>query len=405
MIFFGQENGISDTFGFSHYEINFGKYIPHFKVFNDLGPILGQPELWPATALSSLRRDGPGAAIQQALRSSNRLLLESDRRQHPSADIFSVAKYETANASPALNDVVFGFMNLDRNNDQQGNFDVNITQSGSNLFGIKSERTYDVKNIAAYTGQDPNRRNVFLNRKTGAQLLTDGLFVGVKKVPSTDGAWSTAPFEAQYLKVYDVTVPTAPGAPVSINPYAYTLVGSTTLSWAPPATDPDGLQWTYKITFNFNNQNFVVYTTSTSYTFMVNAGLLSVSVQAINPNEDLNANPPSSPASPTSFIKVLNAADDEDGDGQNNGNENFAGTNPLDPTSVLRITDISFPTIGQIKLIWTSVPGETYRIQGASSPGGTYMFLGGQFPASAGSTTEATVPITGLEFFKVTVLP
>jgi hypothetical protein len=31
MIFFGQENGISDTFGFSHYEINFGKYIPHFK--------------------------------------------------------------------------------------------------------------------------------------------------------------------------------------------------------------------------------------------------------------------------------------------------------------------------------------------------------------------------------------
>ena len=41
MIFYGQENGISQTFGFDHYEENFGKEIPHFKEFNSLGPILG----------------------------------------------------------------------------------------------------------------------------------------------------------------------------------------------------------------------------------------------------------------------------------------------------------------------------------------------------------------------------
>jgi hypothetical protein len=57
---------------------------------------------------------------------------------------------------------------------------VSVSQNGSNLFGIKNGRTYDVRNIAAYTGADPNRRNYFLNRQSGANLLTNGLFVGLK---------------------------------------------------------------------------------------------------------------------------------------------------------------------------------------------------------------------------------
>src|ERR1700682_4740562 len=150
---------------------------------------------------------GQARQFSRALRSPNRFYLNQVGGSiQPS--IFSVAKYETPNGSPAFTDVVLGFMNLDRNNDQQGNFDINVTQNGSNLFGIKSGRTYDVKNIAAYTGSDPNRRNVFLNRQTGSQLLSNGFFVGVKKFPATDAAWSTAPFEAQYLKLYDVTAPT-----------------------------------------------------------------------------------------------------------------------------------------------------------------------------------------------------
>ena len=182
MIFYGQENGISDTFGFSHYEINFGKYIPHFKVFNDLGPILGNQsyglqQLYPVYAAM-----GQARQFSSALRSSNRYYLNQVGGSIQQS-IFSVAKYDSANASPALTDVVFGFMNLDRNNDQTGNFDVNITQNSANLFGIKRGRNYDVRNIAAYTGIDPNRRNYFLNRKTGDQLLDGGLFVGMKKVP------------------------------------------------------------------------------------------------------------------------------------------------------------------------------------------------------------------------------
>jgi hypothetical protein len=351
---------------------------------------------------------GQARQFSTALRSSNRYYLNQVGGTIQQT-IFSVAKYETPNGSPATTDVVFAFMNLDRNNDQQGNFDVNIAGPGGNLFGIKSDRGYGVKNIAAFLGTfpgaDQNRRNVFLNRKTGAELLSGGLFVGMKKVPSTDAGWSTAPFEAQYLKLYDVTVPSAPGTPVPVNPYLYTIVGSTTLSWAPPATDPEGMQWVYKITFNFNNQNFVFYTSATSHTFQVNAGTLSVSVQAINPNENLDTNPPASPASPTSIITVLNGADDEDKDGESNADENVAGTNPLSATSVLKIVEVSLPAVGQVRLVWNSVPNENYRIQGAATPDGTYTYLGGQFSASVGATTEATVPITGKNFFRVVVLP
>src|SRR5205085_2643340 len=93
-------------------------------------------------------------------------------------NIFSVAKYETANASPNQSDVVFAFATLDRNNVQAGNFNINITNNGVNLFGIKSGRTYNARNIAAYTGVDGNRRNNWLWGAgfTGNTLLANGLF-------------------------------------------------------------------------------------------------------------------------------------------------------------------------------------------------------------------------------------
>lgn len=54
---------------------------------------------------------------------------------------------------------------------------------------------------------------------------------------------------------------------------------------------------------------------------------------------------------------------------------------------------------------WTSVPGRTYRIEGATEVFGTYMPLGSQVPASNGATTEATVPATGKKFFRVSTVP
>ena len=211
MVFYGQENGISKTFGFDHYEENFGKEIAHFKVYNSLGPIIGNRTF----ALDQLYPDfasvGQARQFSLALRSSNRYYLnQTDGSLQQS--IFSVAKYQTANASPGVSDVVFGFVNLDRNNAQAGNYNVNVSQNGANLFGIKRGRTYNVRNIAAYLGQDSTRRNTYLipGNITGDQLLDHGFYVALNPVPTTDGAWTTAPFKAQYLKLYDVTPPRRP---------------------------------------------------------------------------------------------------------------------------------------------------------------------------------------------------
>ena len=400
MIFYGQENGISDTFGFSHYEINFGKYIPHFKVFNDLGPILGNQsyglqQLYPVYAAM-----GQARQFSTALRSSNRYYLNQVGGSIQQS-IFSVAKYDSPNASPALTDVVFGFMNLDRNNDQTGNFDVNITQNSANLFGIKRGRTYDVRNIAAYTGIDPNRRNYFLNRKTGDQLLDGGLFVGMKKVPAVDANWATAPFEAQYLKLYDVTAPT--GTPGTANPpnvYAYVLGNTATLSWTAAPPDSEGIVPSYKVSVTINGNTTVYLTSATTLSFAVTPGqTLLVTVQAVNPS-DTNVGGPSSG---TTTIKVIDPAGDDDGDGMNNASEDVAATNPFSSASILRVTAISRIQPSSISVTWSSVNGKTYQLESATAPNGTYTSVGPTVTATATSTSE-TVTATTPAFYRVRVV-
>ncbi len=401
MIFYGQENGISDTFGFSHYEINFGKYIPHFKVFNDLGPILGNQtyglqQLYPVYAAM-----GQARQFSTALRSSNRYYLNQIGGSIQQS-IFSVAKYDSANASPALTDVVFGFMNLDRNNDQSGNFDVNITQNSANLFGIKRGRTYDVRNLAAYTAIDPNRRDYFLNRKTGDQLLDNGLFVGMKKVPATDGDWATAPFEAQYLKLYDVTAPT--GTPGNANPpnvYGYVLGNSATLTWNAAPPDSEGIVPSYKVSVTINGNTTVYITTSTMITFAVTPGqTLTVTVQAVNPSDTTVGGPTSG----TSTIKAIDPAGDDDGDGMNNANEDVAGTNPFSSLSILRVTDITRTPPSSLSVTWSSVPGKMYQLETAPSPDGTYLSIGPIVTATTTSSNE-TITATTPAFYRVRVVP
>ena len=134
-------------------------------VYNDLQPVLN-----PANRTFALDQLNPvfcggrtGAAVQPRAAQFQPLLSQPDSAATtPQDSIFSVAKYQTANGAPNFNDVVFAFVNLDRNDPQAGVFDVNITQNGSNLFGIQPNRIYNVKNISAYTGADPNRRNYWL---------------------------------------------------------------------------------------------------------------------------------------------------------------------------------------------------------------------------------------------------
>ncbi|MCS7064201.1 MAG: hypothetical protein NZM04_09210 [Methylacidiphilales bacterium] len=216
MIFPGQELGISKFYGYELMEKNFGKFIPHFKTYNSMMPLwndidFGNDQLYPVYAAINRAR-----AMSPALRAHNRYYInQTNGNPHP--QIFSVAKYEVPNGNPAIYDVVFAFVNLGVNNSNNvnnnfpnaGTFNVNVTQNGSNLFGINPTASYNVINIAAYTGpnnSNPQRAYTFLwpSNRSGNSILNDGIYVALNAVPTTPGGWSTAPYEPQYLKLMDM---------------------------------------------------------------------------------------------------------------------------------------------------------------------------------------------------------
>ncbi len=409
LIFYGQENGVSRTFGFDAYEANFGKQIPHFKKFNSLQPILAPPnrtfgldQLFPVYAAI-----GQARQFSEALRSSNRYYLNQIGGS-VQTKIFSVAKYSLANASPGVSDVVFAFVNLDRDNDQQGNFDINITQNGSNLFGIKRGRVYNVRNVAAYTAQNPNRRDAYLipGNATGDQLLDNGFFVNVKRVPTSNGEWSSAPFEAQYLKLYDLTPPPVNTAPFSAK--SYSLGRNVTFSW-PAVSDPDGGISGYVLkvgttpggndVFDANVGNVTSYTVNASN--LPFGQRLYATIIAVNNAGVLGG----SSAASTGTIVVDPAADD-DGDGESNAAEDLAGTDLFSANSVLRVVSATRETPGgAVTVTWASVPSRSYVVQAATDLTQGFTDLSGILPASAGATTSYTDAGTagGKKFYRVRV--
>jgi len=381
MIFFGQELGIARTFGFDRYSTS-GKTIPHFMKFNSLQPIL-----WPGNRNFGLDQIQPvyagiNAARQasRALRSSNRYFInQTSGSAQP--QIHSVVKYETANAAPNFSDVVLAFANLDRNNNQTGTFNVNITQGPGNLFGIKSGRFYNAKNLAAYTGADANRRNAWLwgtNGVAGSSLLANGVFVSLNKVPATDAAWTNAPFEAQYLKLYDVTPPPTPATPIAS---AHVVGTNVIFSWN-SVTDSEGGISGYHVIVGTTPGGSNVFNGTVTTTNQIASGsygqTLYARVAAVN-----NASVESSFSAVTAGTILLDANADSDGDGMNNANEVVAATNPLDANSVLRIVSLS---PGKL-LAWASVSGQTYQVYFATNLLAGFVPLSGVVTAAAPTAT------------------
>jgi hypothetical protein len=206
MIFAGQELGVSDFFGYDLMEVNFGKYIPHFKTYNSMMPAwsdtdFGNDQLYHVYSAMNLARAG-----SDAISTSNRWFLYGDGGN---GNIFAVAKYEEANAPANTQDVVLCFVNLDRDSNQNDNF--KIPAALATRIGLDDARQYNIVNLAAYERPPAvtGRRSTFLwgTPKTGAQLKSTGFPVTLNKVPTVPGDWDTAPYEAQYLRLVDVTDP------------------------------------------------------------------------------------------------------------------------------------------------------------------------------------------------------
>jgi glycosidase len=381
-IFYGQEIGISGAvtppnsntfgtpYGFTNYQVNFGKPIPNFMCFNSLAnawnslgsDAYGQAQLYPVYAgISQARASSP------ALQSSNRYYL-NDMGNNVPADIFGVAKYANANAHPNLSDVVFAFVNLSENSSQSDTFNVNITQNGSNLFGIDPARTYNIKNIAADTEYGATRNSTFIWSApgiTGSNLLNNGIYVGLNGVPSSTSGWQTNPYEAQYLKLYDVTPPPAAGAPAT--PKVYAIGSSATFSWN-AAVDAEGGIDGYHVVVSTapNGGGAIVFSGTTPTNSVTVTGTfgqtLYATVTTMN-NAGINSN--SSSASGSGTI-LLDPNGDANGAGLTNAQEDAAGFNPLDNTHYFHIMSIGPAAGGGTQLTWESVAGNSYQV--LSSP-------------------------------------
>ena len=417
LVFSGQELGISRTFGYQKYETNFGKQIAQFKQFNSMMPAwtdtnYGNDQLYPVYA-------GIGQARQfsRALRSSNRYFLDQVAGG-THGKIYATAKFETLNASPSAADVVFAFANTDRDWSGSGTFNVNqdIDNNGVNDYGIKPGRYYNVRNIAAYTAMRANRRDIWQWRvapyaesdvpaaRLGSDILANGIYVAMNRVPQTDAAWTTAPYEAQYLKLYDVTPPPAPAAPVNPSLHAYVIGHDVTFSWS-PASDPEGGVSGYYLQLGSSPGGSDLFdggVAAISKSVTVAYGtVVYAHVQQINNAGIYGTYSPVSAA-----VVALDPAADADGDGQSNAAEDVAGTDPLGSTSTFKTTGIA--TVGNDMVISaTTVVGKTYQLETSITLQPPWSPLGAPVSAIAPTTsfTHSGGAIGGKRFYRVRVLP
>ena len=205
MLFMGQELGISRTYGFSHYETNFGKQVPHFKRYNSMQPIWDNADFGLDQLYKAYASIGRARSASPALSSSYRYFLNELSTNAPHAKINAAAKWEKSVSSPSTSDLVLTFVNLDRDNQQSGVFDLS-PGGDERLLGLDKNHLYNVSNLAAFRGEE---KDAFLwtQARDGQDLLENGIFVILNSVPTNSAGWTSAPYEVQYLKVHDLSTP------------------------------------------------------------------------------------------------------------------------------------------------------------------------------------------------------
>ncbi len=95
---------------------------------------------------------------------------------------------------------------------------------------------------------------------------------------------------------------------------------------------------------------------------------------------------------------------DADADGMSNSDETLAGTDPLDPGSVLRLARIVLPAGGGIEMHWPSMAGRVYDVMEAVSPGGwpgTALYSG--LAADPPTNTQSLATGSTAGFYRVRV--
>ena len=195
------------------------------------------------------------------------------------------------------------------------------------------------------------------------------MYVSLNPVPTANGVWATAPFEAQYLKLYDLTPPPTDTAPAVAKGYA--LGNSATFNWSAVSDTLGGVSGYRLIVSTDAAGNNVLFNglvgNVTSYT-LGNAApgeMLYARVDALN-----NAGVEGPLSTFSAGTPVLDPNGDTDGDGMTSAAEDAAGTNPLDATSSLHVQSLlRNPTTGNVQITWSSVAGKNYQVEIHFQPG------------------------------------
>ena len=260
-------------------------------------------------------------------------------------------------------------------NSRSANYNVNLTANGTNLFGINSNRMYNVKNIAAYLGADQDRNSYWLwgtSGIAGSNLLANGVSVSLNPVPTSSVGWTNAPFEAQYLKLYDVTPPATLAAPTTAG--AYVIGNSVTFSWL-PLNDPEGGVSGYQVMVGTSlgaADVFMGIVQGTTLTVTnVYSATLYAEVSAIN-NVGI----------------------------QGSASVSSAGVLLVDP-GWIPILSMQDNTV----LSWTSVSGLTYQVWSTTNLGLSFTTIGGVITASGPTTQSTNILPDSVRFYRIQVFP
>ncbi|HMP76858.1 MAG TPA: hypothetical protein PKE12_11255 [Kiritimatiellia bacterium] len=381
MIFYGQERGIglhdpanpnAALDGFADHELNFGKYVPHFKRWNQL-QIWTHPPAFTEGMDTLYGRINWARLNSPALRSRNHRVLATTAGPED-ARIYAVAKWETPGAGPATSDVVLAFTRfIEHGLNHTNAANVFNLQPVWNELGLDTNKLYTVRNLAAsdaffeFTNGWP---------RTGLDLYTNGIFVELKvdigQPITNDGA------VVQYLKLVELDAPNQPPAITLPGPHVLALGSST--SFPVTVTDADGDPVTTNFVSGpagatFTNGVFAWTALPVSFAGTTSLVVFSSDDQQGETNSvvtntttiivplDFDADGLPDDWEWTYFVTLTNApGDDADGDGVSNFDEWVAGTSPANSNAFFRVQAMATASGTNRLITIPTVSGRLYRI-------------------------------------------
>lgn len=394
MMFYGQEQGIQnynsnpsywyyDGFRTDHEE-NFGKFVPHFKQWNQLMVWSNPPPNNTGLAqwygrVNWARHNSP------ALQSPNRYFL-STTDGDDNAAILAVAKYEQGYASPTNKDVVLAFANLLRHGEAHAlAADTFNLQPAWDLLGLDTGKYYQVQNLASSDAFS----DVWDDPKSGSELYSSGLYISLGA--GTSGNITNDGELVQYLRITEADGPNQ--APVLTVPGPHVLPVGYSTNFLITASDGDGQSVSLTNTAYPSGASATSGVDTLRFFWTAQPGDVGTTNLLVFVGDDLQ-DATNSVATNTTTITVpfdhdadalgddwewvnygdysQNASGDSDGDGQLNGEEYIAGTQPTNQNSLFAIDTVKNLSNGtNIEIRITTQPGRRYEIEFVDDVGGT----------------------------------